>query len=50
MVLKGLSRVGFYLFAETLRAWVGRLKDGPLSLVGSPLVGEAVVARSARPR
>jgi catechol 2,3-dioxygenase-like lactoylglutathione lyase family enzyme len=22
------------LFAETLRAWVGQLKDGPLSLVG----------------
>jgi hypothetical protein len=38
------------LFAETLRAWVGQLKDGPMSLVGSPLVGEAAVARSAHPR
>jgi hypothetical protein len=25
---------GFFLFAETLRAWVGQLKDGPVSLVG----------------
>jgi hypothetical protein len=26
---KPLSRVGFFLFAKTLRAWVGQFKDGP---------------------
>jgi hypothetical protein len=41
---RSLSRAGFFLFAETLRAWVGQLKDGPTSLVGSPLVGGAAVA------
>jgi hypothetical protein len=30
-----LSRVGFFLFAETLRAGVGRLRDGPMSFVGA---------------
>jgi Sigma-70, region 4 len=28
------SRVGFFLFAETLRAWGGQLKERPMSLVG----------------
>jgi hypothetical protein len=26
---KALSRVGFFLFAETLRAWVRQIKNGP---------------------
>jgi hypothetical protein len=40
----GLLASGFFLFAETLRAWVGQLKDGRMSLVMSLLVGEAAVA------
>jgi predicted ATPase len=32
-----LSRVGFFLVAETLRAWVGQIEDGPMSLVGASI-------------
>jgi hypothetical protein len=32
--IQPLSRVGFFLFAKTLRAWVGQLKE-PMS-VGGP--------------
>jgi hypothetical protein len=46
---KPLSRVGSFLFAETLRAWVGQLEDGTVSLGAWPLIRavSATVARSA---